>query len=199
MQNYNLLMEKTLEKVKQEPKKPTLLLHACCGPCLSHVLHLLKDYFSITVYYYNPCIYPNEEYLKRLVEVKKLCSIYSVSLLEGEYNPTEFYSLVKGREEDKEGGDRCKICLAMRIDNTGKIAKENSFDYFTTTLSISPLKDANYLNTVGISLQEKYGVNYLVSDFKKKDGYLNSIKLSKEYGLYRQNYCGCEFSLTERS
>ncbi len=199
MQNYNLLMEENLKKIKESLKKPSLLLHACCAPCLTQVLHLLKDYFDITVYYYNPCIYPKEEYIKRLNEVKKLCSIYSVQLFEGEYNPSDFYNATLGREKDKEGGERCKICLAMRIDSAGKIAKEKAFDYFTTTLSISPLKNAEHLNTVGVLTQNKYGVRYLVSDFKKKDGYLNSIRLSKEYSLYRQNYCGCEFSLSERS
>lgn len=192
--NYQKQFEKIISSVKSSGRKPTLLLHSCCAPCSTSVIDSLKDFFDLTVYYYNPNIYPEEEYAKRLSEQKKLCALLEIPVLEEIYAPTEFYEAVKGRENDYEGGLRCKICCGMRLEKTAKKAKESNFEYFTTTLSVSPLKNAGVLNETGLSLQEKYGVKYLIADFKKKDGYLNSVRLSEKYGLYRQNFCGCEFS-----
>lgn len=192
--NYQKQFEKIISSVKNSGRKPTLLLHSCCAPCSTSVIDRLKDFFDLTVYCYNPNIYPEEEYLKRLDEQKRLCALLEIPILEDIYAPTEFYEAVKGRENDYEGGARCKICCGMRLEKTAKKAKELNFEYFSTTLSVSPLKNAGILNETGLSLQEKYGVNYLIADFKKKDGYLNSVKMSAQYGLYRQNFCGCEFS-----
>lgn len=180
-------------------KKPTLLLHSCCGPCSSSVMEFLTKYFRVTVYYYNPNVYPAEEYALRLNTQHRIVDgMYpdgSVNTVEGEYDPSVFYSAVKGSEDTPEGGERCVRCIAMRMENTALYARSHGYGYFTTTLSVSPHKDAVAINTIGKALEEKYGVAFLYSDFKKNDGYLRSIRLSKEYGLYRQDYCGCEFSL----
>lgn len=192
--NYRKEMDKLLSSVKAEKEKPTLLLHSCCGPCSTYCVRLLKDYFDLTVFYYNPNIYPNEEYLKRLGEQRRFLAAENVPLIEGAYDIREFYNAVSGHENDMEGGERCKICCALRLEETAKQAKDRGFEWFTSTLSVSPLKNAAALNEAGAALEKKYGVKYLISDFKKKDGYLTSIRLSKEFGLYRQNYCGCEFS-----
>ncbi len=197
MRNYQRELD-ALIKAIPSGTVPTLLLHACCAPCSSYCLEYLSDYFSITVYYYNPNIYPESEYSHRSAEVKRLISEMKlknkVSFIEGEFNPQEFYTCVKGLEKEKEGGERCFKCYRLRLESTAKLAKELGFDYFTTTLSISPLKKAYKINEIGEEIGEIYNVRHLPSDFKKKEGYKRSIELSKEHDLYRQNYCGCVFS-----
>ena len=198
--NYQLILDKTLAEIKDYSQPPTLLLHSCCAPCSSYCLEYLSDYFKITVFYYNPNIETEEferRYLEQVRLVNKLKTKYPVTVIKGDHDTSIFYKAVEGHEDDPEGGQRCKICFNLRLEEAAKFAKENGFDYFTTTLSISPLKDADLLNEIGKSLSEKYGVKYLYSDFKKKNGYLRSIELSKEYCLYRQNYCGCIFSLKQ--
>ena len=180
---------------------PRLLLHVCCAPCSSYCLEYLSNYFDITVYYYNPNISKKEEYEYRLSEEKRFISIkefkYPVKLTESEYRPEDFFAVVKGLEKEPEGGARCKECFRLRLEASAKKAKEQGFDYFTTTLTISPLKNAALLNEIGAEMGERYGVKWLYSDFKKKEGYKRSIELSREYDLYRQNYCGCVFSRAE--
>ena len=180
---------------------PSLLLHACCAPCSSYCLEYLSQYFSITVLFYNPNISPETEYNKRVDEIRRLIDGLpvnnKVSLIEGRYLPSEFYNSVKGLEKEPEGGKRCHVCYELRLREAAITAKELGFDYFTTTLSISPLKDAEKLNEIGKKLSDEYGVAYLYSDFKKKNGYKRSIELSREYNLYRQNFCGCVFSRHE--
>lgn len=199
--NYQRELEKIIEKIKAERVAPSLLLHACCAPCSSYCLEYLAEYFKITVFYYNPNIYPREEYFKRVNEIKrfigKLPVKNKVDLIEGEYIPEDFYNRVKGLEHIKEGGERCFACYALRLEKTAELAEKLGFDYFTTTLTISPLKNAAVLNGIG-QKNAKGSSKYLLSDFKKKNGYKRSIELSAEYGLYRQNYCGCIFSLNER-
>lgn len=177
---------------------PTLLLHSCCAPCSSYCLEYLSQFFSITVFYYNPNIYPESEYRHRVDEQKRLIrqlpAKHEIKFIEGSFDPDEFYSAVKGFEKEKEGGERCFICYRLRLQKAAELASENGFDYFTTTLSISPLKNAAKINEIGEEIAEKVGVRHLPSDFKKKNGYKRSIELSKEYELYRQNYCGCVFS-----
>ena len=199
--NYQRELENIISNI--EPSyTPTLLLHACCAPCSSYCLEYLSQYFSITVLFYNPNISPESEYIKRVEEIKRLISELpvknKVSLLEGRYLPAEFYSSVKGLEKEPEGGKRCHVCYELRLREAAIAAKELKFDYFTTTLSISPLKNAEKLNEIGGKLSDEYGVSYLYSDFKKKNGYKRSIELSKEYKLYRQNFCGCVFSKQEQ-
>lgn len=200
--NYQKELEKLLARLEKEQRTPSLLLHSCCAPCSSYVLEYLSKYFLITVLYYNPNIYPDTEYKKRVKEQQKLIRdmkfIHPVSFIEGKYDREQFYSMAKGLENEKEGGPRCMKCYALRLSETARTAQEKGFEYFTTTLSISPLKNAQKLNEIGIRTGEKYNVKYLVSDFKKKNGYKRSTELSREYGLYRQDYCGCEFSLRER-
>ena len=162
--NYQKELDKTIVSLQKEGRVPKLLLHSCCAPCSSYVLEYLSEYFEITVFYYNPNIYPESEYTKRILE------------------------------DVKEGGARCFKCYALRLRETAQMAKKAGYDYFTTTLSISPMKNAAKLNEIGLAAQKEFGVKYLQSDFKKKNGYKRSIELSKEYGLYRQDYCGCEFS-----
>lgn len=196
---YQKELERIIEQQTEEGKVSTLLLHSCCAPCSSYVLEYLSDYFEVTVFYYNPNIYPPEEYAKRVQEqqmlVDKMPTKYPVHFLEGAYDRERFYQMASGLEQVPEGGSRCFGCYALRLSEAGKIAKEGGYDYFTTTLSISPLKNAQKLNEIGMQIGEKVGVKYLPSDFKKKNGYKRSIELSKEYGLYRQDYCGCEFSI----
>lgn len=178
--------------------KPKLLLHSCCGPCSSYVLEYLNDYFDITVFFYNPNIYPEGEYNKRLSDQKKLLKemfIKPLKLIELPYNHDEYLSLVNGLENEKEGCKRCFVCYKLRLQKTAEYAKENKFDYFATTLTVSPYKNANKLNEIGKELEEELNIKYLVSDFKKRNGYKRSIELSNKYDLYRQNYCGCEFSM----
>jgi len=201
-QNYQLLMEQEIEKNIKLNKKPTLLLHCCCAPCSSYVLETINKYFDITVLYYNPNISPVEEFNKRYNELKKLVKETNlenkIKFLEVEYNNEEFEEIAKGLENEPEGGARCTKCYYLRLEMTAKIAKEHNFDYFTTTLSISPYKDAEKLNKIGEVLEKKYNIKHLYADFKKKNGYKRSIELSKIYGLYRQDYCGCRFSKEER-
>lgn len=194
--NYNLEMEKIIENLQSKPK---LLLHACCGVCSSAVLERLHPYFNITILFYNPNIYPMEEYIKRLDTQKEIIEKLGVNvkLLETGYNNKDFEEIAKGLENEKEGGSRCSKCYYLRLEKTAKLAKEKGFDYFCTTLSISPYKNAEKLNKIGKILEEKYQIHYLYSDFKKKDGYKRSTELARKYNLYRQDYCGCEYSLIE--
>lgn len=200
--NYQKELDKTLERLDKEAKAPTLLLHSCCAPCSSYVLEYLSQYFQITVFYYNPNIYPESEYTKRILEQQTLIgqmkSKHPISFMAGAYDKERFYAMAEGMETLKEGGARCMKCYELRLREAAEVAKKGNFDYFTTTLSISPMKNAVKLNEIGMRLAEEYQVAYLLSDFKKKNGYKRSIELSKEYGLYRQDYCGCEFSKRER-
>lgn len=176
-----------------------LFLHSCCGPCSTHVIDLLSAEYDVTVFYYNPNILPEEEYLLRRSEQERFIKEYSektgrkISYIEGDYLPDLFKKLVSGRESEREGGERCRICMAHRLDVTARCAKELGYGIFCTTLSVSPYKPAAFLNDTGKALSEKYEIEYLVADFKKKDGYKHSVEMSKEYGLYRQHYCGCNF------
>lgn len=201
MQNYSLFTENVINDIKLSGKKPSLLLHACCAPCASYVIEYLSDFFDITLFYYNPNISPKTEYDFRLSELSRLCSEHpkakNIKILPSQYNPEEFFQLAKGLEELKEGGERCKKCYELRLRKTAEEAKKHGFDFFTTTLTISPYKNANWLNEIGENLMKEYGVNYLFSDFKKKNGYKRSIELSKEYNLYRQGFCGCVYSKKE--
>ena len=200
--NYQKELEKLIERLSKEDKVPKLLLHSCCAPCSSYVLEYLSNYFEITVFYYNPNIFPENEYTKRILEQQTLISDmkvkHQVSFLAGNYDRERFFQIAEGLEHLHEGGERCFKCYELRLEEAAKIAKDAGFDYFTTTLSISPLKNADKLNEIGTKLAYKYGVQYLQSDFKKKNGYKRSIELSNEYGLYRQDYCGCEYSFRDR-
>ena len=197
--NYQKELEKLLAQLEAEQRVPALLIHSCCAPCSSYVLEYLSEYFKITVFYYNPNIYPESEYTKRIAEQQKLIRDmefrYPVSFLAGKYDKEKFYEMAAGMEDLQEGGARCMKCYELRFSEAARQAVAGGFDYFTTTLSISPMKNAQKLNEIGIRVGEEYGVKYLISDFKKKNGYKRSIELSKEYGLYRQDYCGCEFSM----
>ncbi len=177
-------------------KKPKLLLHVCCAPCSSHCISVLYPYFNITVYYYNPNISPIEEYKRRLDEEKRFLSLAypDVKIVDAKYEPEKFEELAKGLENLPEGGERCKKCYRLRLQKSGEYAKQNNFDYFTTTLTVSPYKYSKSLNEIGEEISNECGVKYLFSDFKKEDGYKHSIELSKKYGLYRQDYCGCKYS-----
>ena len=199
--NYQKELEKELEKIQKEGQVPKLLLHSCCAPCSSYVLEYLSTFFEITVFYYNPNIYPEKEYRKRVVEQQKFIEEFEwkhpVSFIEGNYDTTRFYDMAKGLEKVREGGERCFKCYELRLRESAELARANGFDYFTTTLSISPMKNAQKLNEIGGKLADEYGVKYLSSDFKKKNGYKRSIELSAEHELYRQDYCGCVFSIRE--
>ena len=197
-QNYGQLFEKELEKIKRAGNRPTLLLHACCAPCSSYVLEYLSDIFDITVFFYNPNIAPESEYFYRADELQRLIREMglegSVKLVIADYAPDLFDSIAKGKEAEKERGSRCTDCYRIRLEKTYEYAKEGKFDYYTTTLSISPHKDAKRLNDIGAFLQENGSTKWLWSDFKKKEGYKRSIELSAKYDLYRQDYCGCIYS-----
>lgn len=181
--------------------KPRLLLHSCCGPCSSYCIEALIKYFDITVLWHNPNIQPKSEYDLRLTNQIKLIKEFEkqgkLTLIEIPYDEQEFFSNIKGLEQEKEGGKRCTECFKLRLTQSAKIAKEQNFDYFTTTLTVSPHKNAPLINEIGFNLAEKYGVKFLPSDFKKKNGYKRSIELSKQFDLYRQNYCGCVFSINK--
>ncbi len=197
--NYQKELEKLININLSKNIRPTLLLHVCCAVCASYVLEYLTEFFDINIAYYNPNITTFSEYKYRYSELKRLISTMplksEVSLIEVEYNPHEFLELVKGHEKDKEGGARCSICFRQRLLYTAKLAQELKFDYFATTLTISPLKNAEIINSIGMKISEALmHTKYLATDFKKRNGYKRSIELSKEYSLYRQNYCGCEFS-----
>ncbi len=197
--NYNKLMEEQLENIKTGS---TLLLHACCAPCSSAVLERLSSFFKITIIYYNPNITEEKEYLKRLEElknfIKKIKTKYPINIIDTRYDPQEFYTIAKGLEKEKERGKRCYKCYKLRLEETAKVAKEKNYDFFATTLTLSPYKKTDWINEIGNDLSSKYQTNYLYSDFKKKNGYKRSIELSKEYNLYRQDYCGCIYSKVER-
>lgn len=250
VKNYQKELDKIIEKLSacrrtdEEEEKafrmPSLLLHACCAPCSSYCLEYLRQYFDLTVFYYNPNITQDEEYSKRVEEEKRLIEALNaqtyvdarqrtgedaseregksgggdegslllreqvpeeycrIKIIEGTYEPARFYEIAKGLEQCPEGGERCFRCYEMRLRESAKVAAKQHFDYFTTTLTISPLKNAAKLNEIGERLGEEYGVAFLPSDFKKKNGYRRSIELSKEYHLYRQDYCGCVYSRMER-
>lgn len=199
MENLQKALEAIIEKNEKAGIKPSLLLHACCAPCSSYCIDYLNRHFDITLFFYNPNIHPAEEYTYRASELKRLVREMglSISVIEAENDTESFYALAKGKENVREGGARCFDCYRLRLEKTAALAKEKDFDYFTTTLSISPLKNAAKLREIGLELEEKYGIKNLPSDFKKKEGYKKSIELSKKYNLYRQNYCGCEFSKRE--
>jgi len=196
--NYQKELEKLIEKQQRDGGKPSLLLHSCCAPCSSYVLEYLAPYFTICDFYYNPNISPKQEYEDRKEELVRLIDEMGLStqvtFLEGTYQPEEFFAMAKGLEDLPEGGERCFKCYEMRLRESAKIAKEQGAEYFATTLTISPLKNAQKLNEIGERLAAEYGVKYLPSDFKKKNGYKRSVELSAQYELYRQNYCGCVFS-----
>lgn len=197
-QNYQKQLDKLIEQLDYTPR---LLLHSCCAPCSSYCIEYLAQFFSITILYYNPNISPREEFEKRAAEQQRLVSEMQVknpvSVVVDSYDPNEFYSAVKGFEHIPEGGERCFICYRLRLERAAEYAAQHGFDYFCSTLSISPLKNAAKLNEIGAELSEIYNVRNLPSDFKKRGGYLRSIELSKQHGLYRQNYCGCVFSKKE--
>ena len=201
-ENYQTKMEEIIEMNRQAGKVPRLLLQACCAPCSSAVLERISEYFKVTILYYNKNISEPLEYEKRLEEVHSLISQletkYPVSVIPGRYDPKEFFDTVRGYEHLKEGSERCFHCYRLRLTETAKLAKKEGFDYFGTTLSISPYKNSQVLNEIGKELEEEYDIPYLYADFKKKNGYKRSIELSKLYGLYRQDYCGCIYSKKER-
>ncbi|MCC8161301.1 MAG: epoxyqueuosine reductase QueH [Oscillospiraceae bacterium] len=202
-ENYQIILNKTIDEIQKNGKIPSLLLHACCAPCSSYVLEYLSEYFDITILYYNPNISPESEFVKRVDEMRRLIDEMPlkrpVRFVEGKYDCERFYETAKGLEHLKEGGERCFKCYRLRLEETAKAALSGGFDYFTTTLSISPHKNAQMLNEIGKELSEKYGIRYLFSDFKKRNGYKRSCELSEIYGLYRQNYCGCIYSKAQAS
>ena len=189
--NYNEEMKKIISNLDDHNK---LLLHSCCGPCSSSVIERLRDFFDITVIYYNPNIEPKEEYEKRKSEQLRLLNELGIKFMDIDYLNNEYHEKVKGYENEPENGLRCPLCFELRLDKTASKAKENNFDYFGTTLTVSPHKNSKIINEIGFKLEEKYGVKFLLSDFKKEDGYKRSIELSKKYDLYRQDYCGCLYS-----
>lgn len=201
-QNYQQMLDAVLGDVVKSGKRPRLLLHACCAPCSSYVLEYLSSYFSITLFFFNPNISPRSEYDMRYDELYRLVAAMglgeSVGFIDSEYEPARFYDAVRGLEKLPEGGERCRICYELRLNETARIAAEGGFDFFTTTLSISPYKNADRLNTAGRNAADKFGSRYLFSDFKKRNGYKRSIELSEKYGLYRQDFCGCVYSRAER-
>lgn len=201
-ENYQKILDETIAGLEEKGEVPKLLLHSCCAPCSSYVLEYLSNYFYITVLYYNPNIYPEDEYYHRAAEqkrfIKEFPTKYPVTYVEGNFEPERFYETVKGYENIREGGERCFRCYELRLREAAEYAKKLNCDYFTTTLSISPMKNAVKLNEIGGRLAEEYGIPYLYSDFKKRDGYKRSTVISAEYGMYRQDYCGCVFSKRER-
>ena len=192
--DYNLKMQQQIKEIEERSNKPKLLLHSCCAPCSSWVLEKLKNFFEITVCYYNPNIYPQSEYIKRKTEQIKLLKLLNINFLNIEYNEEEFLCGVCGLEKEKEGGARCNKCFYIRLKKIAELAEVNGFEYFGTTLTVSPHKNDQIINKIGEELQSQ-NVKFLYSNFKKENGYLNSINLSKKYNLYRQDYCGCRFSL----
>lgn len=204
--NYQRVLEQTLTEIRTVAETdgyvPTLLLHSCCAPCSSYVLEYLSEYFFITVFYYNPNIYPEQEYVMRVREqqefIRRFPAKHAIAFIEGAYDTERFYAMAKGMEYLPEGGARCFACYELRLREAGALARARGFDYFTTTLSISPLKNADKLNEIGMQIGAQCKVAYLQSDFKKKNGYKRSTELSREYGMYRQDYCGCVYSYRER-
>lgn len=200
--NYQIEMERELEKLAASGATPRLLLHSCCAPCSSYVLEALNRVFDIDVFYYNPNIAPRSEYDRRVEEIERLAAQipheHALRVTVGDYDNAAFMALCRGHEGDREGGERCELCFRMRLGEAAKQAARMGCDYFTTSLTISPMKDAQLLNAIGMELAEREGVAWLPSDFKKKNGYKRSCELSREYDLYRQDYCGCVFSKRER-
>ena len=198
--NYELEMQRTIARLQAAGQRPALLLHACCAPCSSATLERLAAHFDLTVLYYNPNIYPPAEYRRREAELERFVQQagYRLPVVELPYDPQEFYTAVQGLEAEPERGARCTVCYRLRLEQAARYAAAHGFGWFTTTLSISPMKDPVRLNTIGCELGERYGVQYLQSEFRKKDGYKRSLVLSEQYGLYRQEYCGCAFSKAER-
>ena len=196
--NYQKKMEDIIEENKKNNLVPTILLHSCCAPCSSHVIDVLSKHFNITILYYNPNIEPYEEYLKRKEEeirfIKEYNNTNRLDIIDCDYDNEKYHELVKGLEDCKEGGNRCFKCYRMRLEYTAIKAKELNYDYFGTTLTVSPYKNSQNLNEIGEELEKKNNIKYLYSDYKKNNGYKHSIEMSKEYNLYRQNYCGCIYS-----
>lgn len=196
--NYSKFLEEILEDIDNKNIRPKLLLHSCCAPCSSYVIEYLSKYFDITIFYYNPNISPISEYLKRKEEqirlIKEIKSTNKLNIIDCDYDNDIYEEMIKGLENEPERGNRCTVCFSLRLRKTAVTAKEMEYDYFGTTLTVSPYKNSNLINEIGLDLQEELGVDYLVSDFKKKNGYKRSIELSKIYNLYRQNYCGCKYS-----
>ncbi len=190
--NYDFLMQKEIEHLSGE--KPKLLLHSCCAPCSTACLERIAKFFDVSIYYYNPNMDSKEEFTLRAEEQKRLCDILGVKLIICEFDKNEFLNAVKGYENLPEGGDRCSKCFYLRLKNTAQFANLNGYNYFATTLTVSPLKNAKIINEIGEKIEIETGIKYLPTDFKKRGGYLRSIELSNIYNLYRQNYCGCEFS-----
>ncbi len=204
--NYQKQLEEVLKRMKEEGKRKRLLLHACCAPCSSYCLEYLREAFALTVFFYNPNLTEQEEYRRRVEEEKRLIDLMNgqggssqIEILEGRYEPERFLEVARGLETCKEGGERCVRCFALRLGETARVAAEDGFDFFTTSLTISPLKNSALLNRIGAQEGERYGVRFLPSDFKKNNGYLRSTQLSRLYDLYRQNYCGCIYSKVEAS
>lgn len=200
--NYNNVMKDIIDGIVREKCVPKLLLHSCCAPCSSHVITTLMPYFNITILYYNPNIEPKDEYEKRKAEQIRLLSTIEhqneLDFLDCDYDPGKFHEAIKGLEHLGEGSERCFNCYSLRLEKTAKVAKEKTFDYFCTTLTVSPFKNSEKLNEIGQIMENKYDIKYLYSDFKKENGYKKSIELSAKYGLYRQDYCGCIYSKIER-
>lgn len=199
-ENYYLAMQREIERIAASGQRPSLLLHACCAPCSTAVLETLMPHFAVTLYFYNPNIMPDAEYDLRLAQVKKLLAFpqfFSVELLEDERDEAAFWQIADGLESEPEGGARCRACYSLRLRRTAQKAAELGFSYFTTTLSVSPHKNSAWINEIGLSLSAPNAPAFLPSDFKKKNGYIRSIELSRKYDLYRQRYCGCSASLRE--
>lgn len=199
--NYSIELERLIARIKREGTTPSLLLHACCAPCSSYVLEYLSEYFKITVFYYNPNIAPTEEYEHRVAEIERFVKEFPaknpITLIKGKYDPERYYAAVRGLEREPEGGARCKVCFELRLAEAADLAKELGADYFTTTLTISPMKNAPLLNEIGEQESARTGIKHLPSDFKKKGGFKRSTELSAEYNLYRQDFCGCVYSQKE--
>ena len=198
--NYQLMLDERIEEITRTGARPSLLLHACCAPCSSYVLEYLSQYFSITLFFYNPNISSRQEYDLRYAELVRLVSEMGLvaEVVNGDYEPERFLEIARGLEHLPEGGERCRKCYALRLEDAARVAAASGFDYFTTTLSISPHKNAEWLNEIGEEMAQKYGCVYLNSDFKKRGGYKRSCQLSKEHGLYRQDFCGCAYSKAQR-
>ena len=201
--NYQKELEQLISEIETEGRVPTLLLHSCCAPCSSYCIEYLSQFFAITVFYYNPNIYPDEEYYHRVKEQQRFISEfptkYPVKFIEGDFEKDRFYNEVaRGLEQEPERGARCTRCFELRLGETAKRAAALGMDYFATTLTISPMKDVELLNSIGARLGQEHGVSYLATEFRKKNGYLRSTQISKEYGMYRQDYCGCVYSKVER-
>lgn len=200
--NFQLELDRILDSITGQEPPPRLMLHSCCGPCSTYVLEYLSAWFRITVFYYNPNIFPREEYEHRLAEEQRFIhdfhGRYPIDLINGDYDPSVFDRLTRGMEGELEGGARCPVCYRLRLEQTARLAAQRGYDWFCTTLSVSPYKNARHINEIGAELAGQYGVRFLSSDFKKRNGYRRSIELSREYGLYRQDYCGCRFSLAQK-